>query len=73
MAFDPGRDPGLVGLPAGHLFGTHTTRVAVKSGVFLRDYVFVLLEMLAPELTRVAVLEAVQDSKQEHSLRLIAK
>jgi LysR family cys regulon transcriptional activator len=62
MAFDPRRDKGLVGLPAGHLFGTHTTRVAVKSGVFLRDYVYVLLEMLAPELTRDVVQEAIDKS-----------
>lgn len=59
MAFDPRRDKGLVGLSAGHLFGTHTTRVAVKSGVFLRDYVYVLLEMMAPELTREVVQEAI--------------
>lgn len=59
MAYDPRRDKGLVGLPVGHLFGTHTTRVAVKSGVFLRDYVYVLLEMLAPELTREVVQEAI--------------
>lgn len=62
MAFDPRRDKGLVGLPAGHLFGTHTTRVAVKSGIFLRDYVYVLLEMLAPELTRDVVQEAIEKS-----------
>jgi LysR family cys regulon transcriptional activator len=62
MAFDPRRDKGLVGLPAGHLFGTHVTRVAVKSGVFLRDYVYVLLEMLAPELTREVVQEAIDKS-----------
>ncbi|NYT85554.1 CysB family HTH-type transcriptional regulator [Pollutimonas harenae] len=62
MAFDPRRDKGLVGLPAGHLFGTHVTRVAVKSGVFLRDYVYVLLEMLAPELTRKVVQEAINKS-----------
>lgn len=59
MAFDERRDKNLIGLPAGHLFGTHTTRVAVKSGVFLRDYVYVLLEMLAPELTRDVVQQAI--------------
>lgn len=59
MAFDPRRDKGLVGIPAGHLFGQHTTRVAVKSGVFLRDYIYVLLEMLSSELTREVVQEAV--------------
>ncbi len=62
MAFDPRRDKGLVGLPAGHLFGTHITRVAVKSGVFLRDYVYVLLEMLAPELTRDVVQQAIDSA-----------
>jgi LysR family cys regulon transcriptional activator len=62
MAFDPRRDQGLVGLPAGHLFGTHVTRVAVKSGVFLRDYVYVLLEMLSPALTREVVLDAIEKS-----------
>lgn len=58
MAFDPRRDKGLVGLPVGHLFGKHTTRVAIKSGVFLRDYVYVMLQMLSPELTREVVQEA---------------
>ncbi|SHI28179.1 CysB family HTH-type transcriptional regulator [Pollutimonas bauzanensis] len=64
MAFDPRRDKGLVGLPAGHLFGTHVTRVAVKSGIFLRDYVYVLLEMLSPALTRDVVLEAIEKSSK---------
>ncbi|TCT08524.1 CysB family HTH-type transcriptional regulator [Paralcaligenes ureilyticus] len=63
MAFDPRRDKGLVGLPVGHLFGTHVTNVAIKSGVFLRDYVYVLLEMLAPELTREVVQKALDEVK----------
>ncbi|MCQ9616870.1 CysB family HTH-type transcriptional regulator [Paenalcaligenes niemegkensis] len=58
VAFDPRRDKGLVGLSAGHLFGTHQTRVAIKQGTFLRDYVYVLLEMLASDLTREVVQEA---------------
>ncbi|NYT38236.1 CysB family HTH-type transcriptional regulator [Allopusillimonas soli] len=68
MAFDPRRDKGLVGLPAGHLFGTHVTNVAVKSGVFLRDYVYVLLEMLAPELTREVVQKAIDESPRADGL-----
>jgi LysR family cys regulon transcriptional activator len=59
MAFDPRRDKSLVGMPAGHLFGQHTTSVAIKRGVFLRDYVYVLLEMLAPELTRDRVSDVI--------------
>src|SRR5690554_4447731 len=62
IAYDPRRDKGLIGLPAGHLFGTHTARVAVKSGVSLRDYVYVLIEMLAPELTRDIVMEVVEQT-----------
>ncbi len=58
MAFDPRRDKGLVGLPAGHLFGTHTTRVALREGSFLRDYMYLFLEMLSPELTRERVEKA---------------
>ncbi len=55
MAFDPRRDKDLVGLPAGHLFGTHHTRLAVKKGTFIRDYLYVLIEMLNPALIRSEV------------------
>ncbi|HLS51820.1 MAG TPA: CysB family HTH-type transcriptional regulator [Burkholderiaceae bacterium] len=68
MAFDPRRDNGLIGIPAGHLFGTHVTRVAMKSGVFLRDYVYDLLEMLSPELTRHVVDGALDGSTDSSSL-----
>jgi LysR family cys regulon transcriptional activator len=60
IAYDPRRDKGLVGIPVGHLFGTHVTRVAMKQGVFLRDYVYALLEMMAPELTREVVQQALE-------------
>lgn len=50
MAYDPKQDRGLVSIPAGHLFGTQTSRVAVRSGEFLRDYVYTFIGMLAPEL-----------------------
>ena len=63
MAFDPRRDKGLVGLPAGHLFGTHYTRVAVREGTFIRDYLYVMLEMLNPELNRSVVEAALGLSK----------
>ncbi len=61
VAYDPRRDGNLVGLPVGHLFGTHTTAGGLsKSGVFLRDYVYTFLEMLAPALTRQVVTDSVQ-------------
>ena len=63
VAYDPRRDSNLVGIPVGRLFGTHTTRVAIKEGVFLRDYVHTFLEMLAPTLTREVVQSAVHKEK----------
>ena len=50
MAYDAQQDQGLVCMPVGHLFGTQTSRVAVRAGEFLRDYVYTLVGMLAPEL-----------------------
>ena len=60
VAFEPLRDVNLVSLPAGHLFGTHTTRIAIKSGVFLRDYVYTFISMLAPELEPERVRDQVE-------------
>lgn len=65
MAFDPRRDKDLVGIPVGHLFGRHVTRVAVKSGVFLRDYVYVFLQMMAADLTRDVVQQAIDSAIPE--------
>ena len=61
VAYEPARDTHLVNLPAGHLFGTQTTRVAIKAGVFLRDYVYTFISMLAPELDEDRVREAVEE------------
>lgn len=47
MAVDQQRDR-LVMLPCGHLFGTNTTRLAVKQGAYLRGFVYSFIEMLAP-------------------------
>ena len=50
VAFEPSKDAGFLSMPAGHLFGQQTTRVAIKSGTFLRDYVYTFISMLNPEL-----------------------
>lgn len=67
VAYDPRRDTNLVGLPVGHLFGTHTTRVGLKAGVFLRDYVYTFLEMLAPGLEREVVMDVMQGVGQANA------
>lgn len=60
VAFDPDRDQHLQALPAGHLFGGHTTRVGMREGAFLRDYVYEFIEALAPALTPAVVRKQVE-------------
>lgn len=55
MAFDPLRDTSLAALPAGHLFETNTTRLAVRRGVWLRQFDFAFIELFAPQLSRKLV------------------
>jgi LysR family cys regulon transcriptional activator len=64
VAFEPVRDAHLVSLPAGHLFGQQTTRIAIKSGVFLRDYVYTFISMLAPDLDPEKIREQVEQNPE---------
>ena len=48
IAYDAGRDPGLVALPAGHLFGSQITHLAIKRGATLRAYVHHFITLVAP-------------------------
>jgi LysR family transcriptional regulator, cys regulon transcriptional activator len=50
----------LVWRPLGHLFGTNITRVAFKRGAYLRHFVYAFAEMLSPQLSRNAVVEAMK-------------
>lgn len=52
IAYDPVRDPGLVALPAGHLFGSQVTHLAVKRNATLRGYVHHFIGLVAPEFDR---------------------
>ncbi len=47
VATDPRTEP-LIVLPCGHLFGTNTTRLAVKKDAYLRGFVYAFVELLAP-------------------------
>ena len=57
VAIDPARDA-LLMLPCGHLFGTNTTRLAVKQGAYLRGFVYAFIEMVAPDWNRSRLEEA---------------
>ena len=51
IAYDAERDAGLVAIPAGHLFGSQITHLAIKRGATLRAYVHHFIGLLAPEVS----------------------
>ena len=55
IAYDAERDAGLVAIPAGHLFGTQITHLAVKRDATLRGYVYDFIERVAPTVDRVMI------------------
>ena len=57
VAVDPQRDR-LAMLPCGHLFGTNTTRLAVKQGAYLRGFVYSFIELLTPQWDKRRLEEA---------------
>ncbi len=57
VAVDPQRDR-LAMLPCGHLFGTNTTRLAVKQGAYLRGFVYAFIELLTPQWDKRKLEEA---------------
>jgi len=52
---------GLVAVRCGHLFGTNTTRLAVKQGTYLRGFVYAFIELAAPGWDRRRVEQALRD------------
>jgi len=59
-ALDEGSDDGLRTIDASHLFEPGTTYICLHRGKHLRDYVYSLIEYLAPELNRRVVEDAIQ-------------
>jgi len=68
IAFDAERDRGLRALPAGHLFGTNVSRVALKQGAYLRGYVYTFIELLAPTLNRKLIGQVMEGEKDMYEL-----
>ncbi|NOL49864.1 CysB family HTH-type transcriptional regulator [Pelistega europaea] len=65
MAFNPRRDPNLVGIPVGHLFGKHISRLGVRKGIFARDYLYEFIQMCAPGYNREKIDEALIETTAE--------
>jgi LysR family cys regulon transcriptional activator len=68
MAFDTKRDRGLRALEAGHLFGTMTTRVAVRRGAALRGYAYTFMELFSPRLNRKLIETALAGKAEAYEL-----
>jgi DNA-binding transcriptional LysR family regulator len=68
MAFDEKRDRALRALDAGHLFGTMTTRVAVRRGAALRGFTYTFIELFSPRLTRRLVETALAGKAEAYEL-----
>lgn len=60
VAFDPLIDDTLVARDCGHLFGKRTTRIALARRSMPRNYVFALIERLAPGADLNALREQLQ-------------
>ncbi|ETD73039.1 CysB family transcriptional regulator [Pelistega indica] len=63
VAFNPRRDTNLVGIPVGHLFGTHISRLALRKGVFARDYIYAFIKMCSPGYTHKQIEELLNPPK----------
>lgn len=64
MALEQGRHHGLHAIEASHLFAPNITRLAVRRGAYLRAYTYDFILRFAPELTRAAIVAAVNEPLQ---------
>jgi LysR family cys regulon transcriptional activator len=60
IAFDDERDSHLRAIDARHLFAANMTRLAIRRGSYLRDYVYDFITTFAPPLTPARVQQALQ-------------
>jgi LysR family cys regulon transcriptional activator len=68
MAFDPVRDLGLRLIDASHLFEPSTTRIAIRRNAYLRRYVYDLIEIFAPHLSRSVVEKTMRSPGTDYEL-----
>lgn len=68
MAFDPEHDRNLRAIDAAHLFESTTACIGLRRGVYLRSYVYDMIELLAPHLTRKTVEKAMSGGGSDYEL-----
>jgi LysR family cys regulon transcriptional activator len=67
-AYDEKRDRPLRAVEVGHLFGTMTTRIAVRRGAALRGFAYDFIELFTPHLTRAVVDATLQGGGSSYEL-----
>lgn len=55
VAYNPSEDAELISIEASHLFDDCITKIGLRKGVILRNYMYDFIELLAPHLTRDVV------------------
>ena len=60
VAFEAERDTHLRAIDAGELFGINLTKLAIRRGNYVRNYVFSFIESFAPTLSRAVLKEALE-------------
>jgi LysR family cys regulon transcriptional activator len=68
VAFDEKRDQLLRAADIGHLFGTMTTRIAVRRAATLRGFAYDFMELFSPRLTRAVVDAAAKGEGSSYEL-----
>ena len=63
MAVDPSRDHGITELKGPPLFGSQTTRLAIRRGHYLRSYAYRFIELCSSSLDEQTVRQALQLSR----------
>ena len=58
MAYEPMRDASLQSIDVSHLFPASTTYVGIRRDAYLRGYAYRMIELLAPDYDRRAVMQA---------------
>ncbi len=58
----------FVSRPVGHLFGQNITRVAIKRGAYLRNFVYAFAEMMSDRLSRKLVDAAMSGDAADYQL-----
>lgn len=68
LAFDAGRDSGLVALDASHLFESNTTRIGLRRGLYLRRHDIDFICLFAPHLDAHVIARAMQGDGDSYQL-----